>query len=127
MLDIDDFKLFNDTKGHQAADEVLSGVGALLRTHFRGEDIACRYGGEEFILVLPDCDLPDAVRRMEELRRAFAREKLGVTFSAGLAEWPTHGRDWTGVVKQADAAMYEAKRGGKNRTAAAPLGADDGQ
>lgn len=127
MLDIDDFKLFNDTKGHQAADEVLSGVGALLRTHFRGEDIACRYGGEEFILVLPDCDLPDAVRRMEELRRAFAREKLGVTFSAGLAEWPTHGRDWTGVVKQADAAMYEAKRGGKNRTAAAHLGADDGQ
>ena len=118
MLDIDDFKAFNDTYGHQAADQVLRTLGSLLRREIRGEDIACRYGGEEFILVLPDCPIEDAVRRVDELRGVLQRNKLGVTLSAGVAEWPRDGDEWSAVVKQADMALYQAKRTGKNKVVA---------
>ncbi len=115
MLDVDDFKLFNDTHGHQAADEVLRILGAVLRAETRGADIACRYGGEEFVLVLPNCELEDARRRVEALRGNLKRRALGVTLSAGLAEWPRDGEAWDDVLRRADRALYQAKRTGKDR------------
>src|SRR6202020_1034373 len=76
MFDVDHFKQFNDTFGHEAGDLVLRQLGNLLRTQFRGEDIACRYGGEEFTVILPEANAEATLRRAEELREA---AKKGVT------------------------------------------------
>jgi diguanylate cyclase (GGDEF)-like protein len=70
MLDVDHFKLFNDTYGHEAGDIVLRELGNLLRSSIRGEDIACRYGGEEFLLILPDASLDSVMERAEEIRKS---------------------------------------------------------
>jgi diguanylate cyclase (GGDEF)-like protein/PAS domain S-box-containing protein len=123
MLDIDHFKRFNDTYGHDAGDTVLRAVGAFLQQHTRGADIACRYGGEEFTLVLPGASLADARQRAEELRTRVqtlvvqhggqALEK--VTASLGVAIFRTHGTTADALVSTADQALYQAKRNGRNR------------
>ena len=125
MLDIDHFKRFNDRFGHEAGDEVLRQIGGLLAGQVRETDIACRYGGEEFLLLLPESSLATAVERAETLRRA-ARElellhqgrDLGrVTLSLGVAELPDHALTGDALVGAADSALYEAKAAGRDRVA----------
>lgn len=127
MLDIDHFKQFNDHYGHAAGDALLMEVGQLLGSQVRAGDIACRYGGEEFLLVLPGATLQQAEERAEQLRQAI--QALSVTYqggqldqvtaSFGVAALPLHGVTGTVVMEQADAALYTAKREGRNRVAAA--------
>jgi diguanylate cyclase (GGDEF)-like protein len=123
MLDVDGFKQQNDAFGHDAGDAILVELAALLQRNLRKEDIACRYGGEEFVLVLPDASMENAGRRAEQLRDAVRRMRvphkdivLGpVTVSIGVAAFPEHGTDGTGLLKAADMALYEAKKAGRDR------------
>ena len=118
MMDLDRFKQLNDSAGHQAGDQVLVQVGALLKRHVRGSDIACRYGGEEFAVVLPKTTLESAHRRSAEICSAIRREAEllhGVTASLGVALCPAHATDAQALLRAADHALYEAKREGRNR------------
>jgi diguanylate cyclase (GGDEF)-like protein len=121
MIDIDNFKQVNDRFGHKAGDLVLQALGVLF-THFtRRSDIACRFGGEEFILVFPCSTLENSVKRTEELRQEF--ENLSIhhegrlvkaTFSAGVAEYPAHGGKDEEILASVDRALYVAKAAGRN-------------
>jgi len=121
VLDIDHFKRVNDSFGHKAGDLVLQAMGRLLRTHTRGGDIASRYGGEEFVLILPGLTVEAALRRAEQLRTAFAELRLesagsmlSATLSAGIAAYPDHGKTEEDLLRAADQAMYAAKAAGRN-------------
>lgn len=126
MLDIDDFKAFNDAYGHTKGDEVLKGLSEVIRSCLRESDIAARYGGEEFALVLPETQIAGAVEVAERIRADFAAlefcsgggECIGRTVSVGVAEYPRDGSTPTRMIEAADAAMYRAKRAGKNRVEA---------
>lgn len=123
MLDIDHFKRFNDTFGHAAGDTLLRHIGVLLQEHTRGEDIACRYGGEEFTLILLDASPEDTEQRAERLRQEagklrieHGKQSLGdVTISLGVAIYPDHADSTETLLKAADAALYRAKEGGRDR------------
>jgi diguanylate cyclase (GGDEF)-like protein len=123
MLDLDHFKTFNDSFGHAAGDAVLQAAGELLQTFLRKEDIACRYGGEEFAIVLPEAPLEFAAQRADELRKAFRSlrtqfrdQSVGiVTISVGVASYPEHGSTGTDLLRAADSALYLAKEGGRDR------------
>jgi diguanylate cyclase (GGDEF)-like protein len=122
MLDIDHFKHFNDIFGHEAGDIVLKELGSFLRAHTRGEDIACRYGGEEFLLILPETPLKVVAQRAKELHAGVKKLKivyrgrlLHITISAGVAVLPNHSSEVKEVVKAADVAMYRAKENGRNQ------------
>jgi diguanylate cyclase (GGDEF)-like protein len=123
MLDVDHFKRFNDTFGHAAGDTLLQELGSFLMGHIRGEDIACRYGGEEFALILPDASLEGACGRADDLRErikalgiAHRGQPLGaVTVSMGVAAYPDHGHTGEELLRAADAALYEAKAQGRDR------------
>jgi diguanylate cyclase (GGDEF)-like protein/PAS domain S-box-containing protein len=123
MLDIDHFKLFNDTYGHAAGDAVLRELGKVLRDTVRASDIACRYGGEEFVLVLIDADLAAALPSVERICQEIKRRRCryrgqtlpGVTVSAGLAQYPGHGTSPQDLLRAADEAMYAAKNAGRDR------------
>jgi diguanylate cyclase (GGDEF)-like protein len=123
MIDLDHFKRVNDTFGHDAGDCVLLDVSELLKAHIRGSDIACRFGGEEFALVLPDATLDAVRRRAEGIREAIGRlepshrgRRLGrVTASLGVAVFPDHADDPESLLRAADQALYEAKTAGRNR------------
>lgn len=123
MLDIDHFKDFNDTFGHEAGDMVLRDLGILLQNQIREEDIACRFGGEEFILILPDATKEITLQRAENIRAAIKdlsfRESLQhlkkVTVSIGIAVFPEHGLNSEIVLRKADEALYLAKRNGRDR------------
>ncbi|HPH96448.1 MAG TPA: diguanylate cyclase [Anaerolineaceae bacterium] len=122
MVDIDRFKTFNDTYGHEVGDVVLSKLGEYLLHNMRSEDIACRYGGEEFLLILPESPLADTLRRAEQLRQgisSIALSHLGqpipsVTASFGVAAFPEHGVNTAVLRKAADMALYAAKDQGRN-------------
>ncbi len=120
MMDIDNFKDINDTRGHQGGDRVLTSIAETILTHVRETDLAGRYGGEEFLIVLPETDISAARKTAEKLRTAIAilmpitDGKPGVTVSAGIAEW-IPGEDSGGIVHRADEHLYAAKRNGKNR------------
>jgi len=124
MLDIDHFKRLNDSFGHAAGDAVLAKLGEVLSDWSRRDDIAVRYGGEEFTIVLYDTPAEDAFTRIESLRRSievlaieYAGRSLGrVTFSAGIATCPTHGSDSGLLITRADEALYESKKRGRNQT-----------
>ena len=128
MLDIDHFKRFNDTHGHDAGDILLRGMGALLRQAVREGDMPCRYGGEEFVVILPGADLAGTRQRAEALRAAIAQwqpqrdgQSLGqVTVSIGVASLPMHGSSWSRVMKAADEALYASKHNGRNQVTVAP-------
>ena len=130
VLDVDNFKAFNDKHGHGGGDALLRALGATMRSHLRREDIACRYGGEEFVLVLPGATLADTERRAEDLRRTVCclevsdnGRALGtVSISSGVAAYPEHGREVDALVRIADRALYEAKRLGRNRVIVAAAG-----
>ena len=123
LLDIDRFKHYNDTFGHEAGDVVLSSLGALLRNASRAGDVACRYGGEEFVLILPAASLIDAQRRAEEIRESIrslrvthaGRPLEGVRCSMGVAAFPEHGGVGGALLRAADAALYRAKREGRDQ------------
>ena len=123
MMDIDGFKAFNDTHGHDAGDLLLRKLGEFLRSEVRSSDISCRYGGEEFLIVMPGALLEKGYERAEHLRAAFLSldiEHLGVklwpTLSIGVAIYPQHGDTWEEVLHAADQAMYAAKDAGRNCT-----------
>jgi diguanylate cyclase len=121
-IDVDHFKRINDTYGHEAGDQVLQQVGALLASNTRGGDYAFRLGGEEFLLVLVDIDASKALAAAEKLRERIAREHfrlssgdvLQVTVSVGMAVHDGH-PDYERLLQQADRALYQAKNGGRNR------------
>ena len=127
MIDIDNFKQYNDLHGHQTGDLLLKFVGALLRGAVRPEDYAIRYGGDEFLLLLPDTDVEQAAAIAERLVRLFGqytrslRRKQNLSLSIGVASLITHNPE-TGykLVLKADQALYLAKRQGKNRVATYP-------
>lgn len=123
LLDVDDFKGFNDTCGHTAGDVILRELGALLLEHVRGEDIPCRYGGDEFIIVLPDASLEVTRERAKllsenarHLHIQFEGQTLEpITLSLGVAIFPKHGSSSASILKAADAALYRAKHEGRGR------------
>lgn len=123
MLDLDHFKALNDRYGHDGGDAVLSAFGRLLQASCREEDIACRYGGEEFTLILPEMDLAAAQRRAEQIRAAVAdlrvrhmQHDIGqISVSIGLALHPLHAGSPDLLKRQADEALYRAKHGGRDR------------
>jgi diguanylate cyclase (GGDEF)-like protein len=123
MIDLDHFKHFNDTFGHEAGDTLLRELGALLQTNIRGEDIACRYGGEEFTLSLPEGSLEVTRQRADFLREAIKHidmqhrsQPLGrITASMGVALFPEHGRTGKALLESADAALYKSKNDGRDR------------
>jgi diguanylate cyclase (GGDEF)-like protein len=118
MLDIDHFKHFNDTFGHAAGDALLRGIGNMLQTEMRGGDLACRYGGEEFTIILPRTDLQQAAEVAEKLRQKTKRLQIQVdgatvgevTVSLGVAAYPQHGATWEDVLHAADMALLQAKQ-----------------
>lgn len=127
MLDIDHFKSFNDDYGHRAGDAVLKGLAELMRSKTRsGEDIACRYGGEEFVIVMTDTTLAAAAVRAEQFRSGFEKMNISVggvdlsaTLSVGVASFPEHGTCSESVLHIADNALYKAKEIGRNRVVTA--------
>jgi len=124
MLDVDHFKKYNDTHGHQAGDDVLARVGMVLRDSIRPYDGAARYGGEEF-LIMPSGAALDHARECAERMRERVREQAlaggTVTVSIGVAEYPVHGDSANAVMRRADAALYEAKRAGRDRVVCADV------
>lgn len=123
MIDVDHFKHYNDTNGHQAGDEVLRTIARLLRDQTRALDINVRYGGEEFLVILPRTSLERATRSAERIRRAveqcdFANTKSQpqgrLTISLGVASLPRHAQDGQELIAKADAALYAAKTAGRN-------------
>ena len=127
MTDLDGFKQLNDAFGHVAGDEVLRRVGRFLEGAIRGDDIACRFGGEEFVVILPKASLDDTERRAEMLREAIkgihrddpARLYPTVTVSIGVASYPEHGTSVAELLLAADSAMYRAKALGRDRVVVA--------
>jgi diguanylate cyclase (GGDEF)-like protein/putative nucleotidyltransferase with HDIG domain len=120
MMDLDLFKPYNDIYGHVAGDEVLRQIGQCIKHSVRGIDIACRYGGEEFTIILPETRLDDAHTVAERIRKAIELEmftkQIPLTASLGVASWPTDGVTKEELVASADGAMYLAKAMGRNRT-----------
>ena len=125
MMDIDHFKNYNDTYGHEAGDLLLSEVAKLMRSRVRGSDIACRYGGEEFVIVLPEATLATVLERAEKLRLEISQLRLSyedqflepVTVSVGVAMYPEDGQNPQDLLRRADQALYAAKEAGRNRVA----------
>ncbi|VXD22690.1 putative Diguanylate cyclase [Planktothrix serta PCC 8927] len=123
MIDIDHFKHYNDTFGHEAGDIVLQQLGNVLQKNIRGSDIACRYGGEEFTLILPEVSLEIVQERAENIRVEVQKLKLKhhdldlgqITLSLGIALFPSQGLTGESVVRAADSALYQAKQQGRNR------------
>lgn len=143
MLDADNFKKFNDTYGHIAGDLALAEIGAVLRTAVREIDVVCRYGGEEFSVVLPETDAEGAFVVAEKVREGVASHSFAdgdgnrgvhVTMSIGLATYPSSAADREELLRQADDALYQAKHLGRDRVRAprstivhVPSGADSGE
>ncbi|MBO9408620.1 sensor domain-containing diguanylate cyclase [Shimia sp. R9_1] len=126
-IDVDHFKKFNDTHGHDAGDMVLRAVGSVLQQDCDRDDVACRPGGEEFTVVLPNSDLETAQERAETLRRAVENIKVRygektlprITISVGIATYPAHGTLPQMLLRSADDALYQAKAQGRNRVVVA--------
>jgi diguanylate cyclase (GGDEF)-like protein len=129
MLDLDHFKKFNDTYGHDAGDTILRETGAFLTRSVRAEDIVCRYGGEEFVIILPMADVRASLARAERIRskiRELSATHQGrsigmIAVSVGVAELPDHGITPKELLVAADAALYCAKRDGRNRVVVAEV------
>jgi diguanylate cyclase (GGDEF)-like protein len=127
VIDADRFKLLNDTYGHQAGDLALQRIGTLLHDTFRQSDTAGRYGGEEFVVILPETEMVAAQQKLESLRELVAAtpislpasgEKVQVTISAGLATFPQDGESTAELFALADDRMFQAKEEGRNRVVA---------
>lgn len=128
MSDLDHFKMINDCYGHQAGDAVLKVFADIMKRHARASDLDCRYGGEEFFLVLPDTSQQTASERAELLRSALvaqpvvvADRTIAVTASFGVATYPANGLSSAALIGAADKALYAAKDAGRNRVMSSPL------
>ena len=124
MLDIDHFKNINDTYGHPVGDEVLRRLAAELRQHIRQPDTIGRYGGEEFLVILPHSTLKAAIEQAERLCRHIRtllircnEEEISLTISIGIAQYKNHQEDWQVFLSRADAALYQAKNNGRDQWA----------
>lgn len=122
VSDIDHFKTINDTYGHQVGDQLLIELAHLMKQSSRGSDVVCRYGGEEFLLILPGANQADAVQHAEELRQRcietgiqFEGKDLRVSMSFGVATYPVHGQEAECIIICADKALYHSKNTGRNR------------
>jgi diguanylate cyclase (GGDEF)-like protein/PAS domain S-box-containing protein len=123
FLDLDHFKRFNDTFGHDAGDAVLRSVAEALRTHYRADDVVCRYGGEEFAVILPESSAEEAARRSEDLRVGIKQLRVrhqskvldGMTLSMGIAAFPQHASSEEELLRLADIALYQSKSRGRDR------------
>jgi diguanylate cyclase (GGDEF)-like protein len=124
IFDIDNFKIYNDTYGHQAGDDVLQEVASIMSLMARKVDIVARYGGEEFVILLPNTDKEEATVLAERIRKAieghpcrtpFIKGGYQLTISGGIATYPADGRDSKSIMNAADQALYRAKEKGKNR------------
>ena len=128
MIDIDHFKRFNDTFGHAAADVALRETGEVIGKSLRYDDIVCRYGGEEIVVILPDTSLDEAVASAERIRVAIAAQQIHyqgatigvVTASFGVAVSSPRAATVESLLRAADVALYAAKREGRNRVCAQP-------
>jgi diguanylate cyclase (GGDEF)-like protein len=122
FLDLDHFKRFNDTHGHDAGDAVLRSMAGLFQKHFRGDDVVCRYGGEEFALLRPESSSEDAAKRVEDLRQAAKSHRITykeqvmdfVTFSVGIAAYPENALAAEELLHAADSCLYESKANGRD-------------
>jgi diguanylate cyclase (GGDEF)-like protein len=133
QIDIDHFKEFNDAYGHDIGDKLLMSFGALLSTLFRGSDVPCRFGGEEFTLILINTSLDETERRAEQLQLSVKDLRIAPdvdgsdsgppppTLSIGIASFPTHGQSADSLIRAADQALYAAKAKGRNTIVRAPL------
>ena len=125
MLDLDHFKEYNDTYGHNAGDELLCALGQLIQDQVRQEDIACRFGGEEFLLIMPGAPMDVALDRAKVLNEGVKQLHIqssslkAITISAGVAIFPDHGSSGKEVIRAADAALYQAKEAGRDRVVVA--------
>ena len=134
MLDLDRFRDYNERHGHLAGDIVLQSLGVLVQGFRQPDDVACRFGGEEFLLLMPASNAIEAAGRLEGLRAALAetvihhegRRLESITASIGLACHPTHGGHGQALLRAADAALYQAKRAGGNRIVIAGIPAAAG-
>jgi diguanylate cyclase (GGDEF)-like protein len=123
MLDVDHFKKFNDTYGHEAGDSILREVAESFRQSVRAEDIICRYGGEEFVIILPETSQPAALERAEAIRKRVAELRVRfhnqalreITISIGVATFPQSGATLEEMLRASDRALYMAKHGGRNQ------------
>src|SRR6266566_5788380 len=123
LVDLDHFKRFNDTWGHDAGDLVLKTMAQIFRSHFRAEDVICRYGGEEFSIILPEASAEDAAKRANVLRdevrkltiRYLDQNLDPVTLSIGLATFPQHGSTGEQLLRIADQCLYQSKAAGRDR------------
>lgn len=118
FIDLDDFKKVNDTHGHAAGDTVLKEIAALLKDTIRGEDVVGRFGGEEFLVIMPETDLPGAntlAERLLDKTRELKPAGIRVTFSAGISVFPTDATTVEEILRKADSALYTSKREGKDR------------
>ena len=135
MLDVDRFKRFNDIYGHSAGDLVLKEVSAYLVEQTRQYDLACRYGGEELVIVMPDASIEDTVIRAEQIREGIKKLKLNhqsqpletITVSIGVSCFPKHGGDVDSLIRAADKALYQAKNSGRDRVRRADFSLVRGQ
>ena len=129
MADIDHFKVVNDSYGHDAGDIVLQELGRLLKANIREGDIACRYGGEEFLLIMPGASLETTRERADNLRQSLKNLQVkyqdqllkSTTISLGVAIFPDHGLTAEEVIAAADAALYRAKQAGRDQVEIARL------
>ncbi|GEM_PF-538832 len=127
MLDLDHFKRYNDTLGHEAGDRLLEALGKFLQAHVRQEDVSCRYGGEEFIMIMPEAPLEVVRARAEEIRDKVSKLQVlhqshlleGTTVSIGVAMFPNNGSKGEELLRAADDALYQAKAAGRNRVVVA--------
>ena len=123
MLDIDHFKMFNDSFGHEAGDAVLRDVAECFNRSVRSEDVVCRYGGEEFVIILPEMSEKLALERAEHIRQAVSNLHVHfkgqsvrkISISVGIAMYPNHAKNSNDLIRLADNALYEAKHAGRNQ------------
>ena len=125
VSDIDHFKMINDVYGHQAGDRFLVAIGTLMKANARSSDIICRYGGEEFLMVMPGTSLEAALKRAEDILHkctniivAHEGQTLKVAMSLGVATYPDHGQEAEDVILKADKALYKSKQNGRNQVSA---------